>query len=62
MNKYEPSKLKLFVNKVLCNVNLYRLYKAGRITKEEYASVLDVVPRYIDWLETYIEKNKEELN
>ncbi len=51
-DKYIPSKLKLFKNKILCNEELWKLYKKeGKITKDDVAKVLNVSPDYIDFLE-----------
>ena len=53
-DNYQPSKLKLFKNKVLCNSTLWRIYKEKKITKEEFAEILNVSTDYIDWLEKKI--------
>lgn len=37
-------------DKVVKNTPLYNLYKAGKITKEEFAEVLGVSPDYAAWL------------
>ena len=55
-DKYQPSKLKLFKNKVLCNSTLWRLYKEGKFSKEEFAEILNVNKDYIDWLKEKIYK------
>ncbi len=57
-DKYIPSKLKLFKNKVLCNEELWKLYKEeGKITKDDMAKILNVSPDYIDWLVEHIYKD-----
>jgi len=53
-DKYQPSKLVLFKNKVLCNEHLWKCYKEGKITKEDFAQILNVSPDHIDWLEEKI--------
>lgn len=56
-DKYQPSKLVLFKNKVLCNSTLWKIYKEKKITKEEFAEILNVSNDYIDWLEEKIYSN-----
>ena len=46
--------LELFQNKVLCNSTLWKIYKEKKITKEEFAEILNVSLDYIDWLEKKI--------
>lgn len=41
-------------DKVVKNTPLHKLYKSGKITKEEAAEVLGVSPEYIDWLDEKI--------
>lgn len=53
-DKYTESKLKLFKNKILCNEHLWKIYKEKKITKEEFAEILNVSPDYIDFLESKI--------
>lgn len=53
-DKYKESNLKLFKNKVLCNKHLWKCYKEGKITKEDFAQILNVSPDHIDWLEEKI--------
>jgi len=53
-DKYKESGLKLFKNKVLCNEHLWKCYKEGKITKEDFAQILNVSSDYIDWLESKI--------
>lgn len=59
-DKYQPSKLILFKDKVLCNSELWSLYKLGKITKEEFAKILNVSENYIEWLESKIYNNPSE--
>lgn len=54
-NNYFPSKLKLFKNKILCNIDLWKVYKKGKINKEDMANILCTSPDYIDWVEEHIE-------
>lgn len=51
---YTENKLKLFKNKVLCNSTLWGIYQEKKITKEEFAEILNVSKDYIDWLESKI--------
>ena len=53
-DKYKESNLKLFKNKVLCNEHLWKCYKEGKITKEDFALILNVSVQQIDWLEEKI--------
>ena len=53
-DKYKESGLKLFKNKVLCNERLWKIYKEKKITKEEFAKILNVSEDYIDFLEKKI--------
>ena len=57
-DKYKESGLKLFKNKVLCNEHLWKIYKEKKITKEEFAEILNVSPDYIDFLEKKIYPSK----
>ena len=57
-DKYKESGLKLFKNKVLCNEHLWKIYKEKKITKEEFAEILNVSKDYIDWLEEKIYRKK----
>ena len=53
-DKFKENKLELFKNKVLCNLELWNCYKAGKITKDDMAKILNVSLDYIDWLESKI--------
>lgn len=48
---YEAYKSPFFKDKILMNEPLWKVYKEGKITKEEHANVLGVSPDYIDFLE-----------
>jgi len=53
-DKFKENKLELFKNKVLCNLELWNCYKAGKINKDDMAKILNVSLDYIDWLESKI--------
>ena len=55
-DKFKENKLELFKNKVLCNLELWNCYKAGKITQEDMAKILNVSNDYILWLEEKIYK------
>jgi hypothetical protein len=56
-DKFEEFKSPFFADdKVLKNTPLHRLYKQGKITREEFAEVLGVSPDYADWLDEHIYK------
>ncbi len=57
---FTESKLKLFKNKVLCNSELWSCYKKAKITKTDFAKILNVSENYIDWLEEKIYNKKNE--
>jgi len=63
-DKYKASNLRLFKNKILCNKELWLLYKKeGKITKKDMAKVLNVSTDYIDWLDSHIYKeDKKQLS
>jgi hypothetical protein len=44
-------------DKIVQNTPLHKLYKAGKITKEECADVLGVSPKDIDWLDKHVYGN-----
>jgi len=46
-----------FQDKILANKELWKVFKEGKITKEEHAKILGVTPQYIEWLEEKIFKN-----
>jgi len=50
-DKYKAYKSPFFEDKILCNKPLWDVYKQGKITKEEHATILGVPVDYIDWLE-----------
>lgn len=51
---FEPLKLKLFKNGVLVNSEMWKWYKEGKITKDEFAKALNVSPDQIQWLAEHI--------
>lgn len=55
---YKENNLKLFHNKVLCNLGLWKVYQDGKITKKDMANILNVSEDYIDWLKSKIEKRE----
>lgn len=58
-DKYEEFKFPFFQDKVLCNDKLHKIYKEGRITKEEYADIMGVSSDFPDWLdEKFFEKKR----
>ena len=50
-DKYDEKKFPFFKDKILCNEHLHKIYKEGRIIKEEYAEILGTSPDYIDWID-----------
>ncbi len=54
---WEALKHPFFQDKILANKELWKVYKEGKITKEEQAKILGVTPQYIDWLEEKIFNN-----
>jgi len=63
VDKYDTFKHPFFIDKVLANKHLWKLYKEGKITKLDVGQVLEASEFYVDWLEKKIfeveEKNKE---
>ncbi|HED05270.1 MAG TPA: hypothetical protein ENI61_01140 [Ignavibacteria bacterium] len=53
-DQYEEFSAPWFKDKVLCNPELWKLYKAGKITREDIANVLGTSPDYIEWLQEKI--------
>jgi len=51
---WEAKKHPFFKDLILSNKALWKLYKEGKITKENVAEVLGVAPDYISWLEKKI--------
>jgi hypothetical protein len=47
---WEAQKHPYFKDRLLGNEQLIRLYKLGKLTKEDVASVLGTSPDYTDWL------------
>ena len=60
-DKYEAQKHPFFVDKILANKHLWKMYKDGTITKEDVAKVLGTSDMYINWLEERI-YNKDSEN
>lgn len=56
-DKYEEFTSPFVEDKVLNNRPLFKLYKDGKITKEEVAAVLGVSPDYVDWLDEKVYGN-----
>ena len=53
-DKYEAKQPAFFRDRILANKALWKLYKQGKITKQESAEVLGTPVDYIDWLEEKI--------
>lgn len=51
---WEAQKHPYFKDKVLANRHLWKLYKEGKITKEDIGQILGCSTDYIDWLERKI--------
>jgi len=47
---WEAQKHPFFKDKILANVGLVKLYKEGKLNKEDVALILECSPDYIDWL------------
>lgn len=56
-DKYEEFSSPFVEDKVLNNRPLFKLYKDGKISKEDVAAVLGVSPDYVDWLDEKIYGN-----
>ena len=56
MDIWEAQKHPFFKDRIIYNKGLARLYKNGRITRKEFAEVLEVSEDYIDWV---LEKVKD---
>ena len=52
-DKYEAKKSAFFEDKLLCNKEMHKWWKDGKITAEEYARALGTSPDYPDWLEKH---------
>lgn len=55
-DKYDVKKHPFISDSVITNKHLLKLYKEGKITKDDVAKVLNVSPDYITWLEDNLEK------
>jgi len=51
---YDAQKHPFFKDSILANKPLWKLYKTGKLTKEEVAEILGVAPDYIEWIEKKI--------
>lgn len=51
---WEAQKHPFFKDKLLANKKLWKLYKEGKITKQDIAEILGCSDRYVDWLEKKI--------
>lgn len=49
-DKYDIKKHPFFKDSILTNEHLIKLYKDGKLTKEDVAKVLNVSPDYVKWL------------
>lgn len=61
VKNYEAKKHPFFKGKFLVNDELWKLYKEGRLTKEDLANIFQTSSDYIDWLEAHI-YNKDSNN
>jgi len=52
-DKYEVKKSPFFEDKMLCNPEMHKWWKEGRITAEEYATALGTSPDFPDWLDKH---------
>lgn len=50
MDEWEAQKHPFFRDRILGNVHLIELFKAGKLTREDLAKVFEVSPDYINWL------------
>jgi len=57
-DKYESMKHPYFIGKILGNPEIWKWYKAGMITKTQFAIAFNTSEFYIDWLEEQIEQKK----
>lgn len=51
---WEALKHPFFKDRILANVHLWKLFKEGKITKDDIAKVLGCSPDYVEWLEEKI--------
>jgi hypothetical protein len=51
MEDYDNEVTPYFHNRLLNNRPLFRIYKQGRVTKEQVAEVLGISTQFVDWLE-----------
>jgi len=54
MEAWEAQKHPFFKDRLVYNQHLFRMYKAGTITKDDIAKVLETSPDYIGWVLTKV--------
>lgn len=57
--EWEARKHPFFVDRILNNEYVMKMFKEGRITKEDVAGILGVSADYVDWLLTKLNTNVE---
>ena len=57
-DRYEAKKHPYFIGKILGNPEVWRWYKEGKITKEEFAKAFNTSTFYIDWIEEQLSQGK----
>lgn len=57
MEHFEEFVSPFLESKILNNDPLFKLYKQGKITKDDVANVLGVSPKYVDWLDKKVYGN-----
>jgi len=55
---WEALKHPFFKDRILANEHLWKLYKEGKITKQDVAKTLKVSDDYVDWLEEKVFRSK----
>jgi len=61
MDRWEASKHPLFKDRLLTSPHLIKLYKEGKLTKQDVADVLGCSSDYVEWLALRWKKNDEVL-
>jgi len=51
MEEYDDKTMPFYEDLLLNNRTIFRIYKEGRITKEQVAEVLGISTQYVEWLE-----------
>jgi transcriptional regulator with XRE-family HTH domain len=51
MEEYDDKTMPFYEEALLNNRTLFKIYKEGRITKEQVAEVLGISIQYVEWLE-----------